>query len=285
MIDLHSHTDQSDGTFTPAELIAEAVRIGLHALAITDHDTMAGYQKAMPLAEAAGLELICGIELSTRLGGASVHLLGYFPCRAPSAEFLAWLSFLQESRRDRNRRLIDKLQSLGVDITLADVETKGRSLTARPHFARVLIEKGYAKDMQDAFDKFLDESARGYVERQEVPVGEAIGRITEAGGVASLAHPIRVAKNDWEKLAKSVGELKAAGMQAIEVFHSDHTPENVAYYQSLAERFRLGVTGGSDFHGGNKPNISLGSGVRNNLAVPDGVLADLKELACGPRKP
>jgi predicted metal-dependent phosphoesterase TrpH len=285
MIDLHSHTDQSDGTFTPAELVAEAGKIGLHALAITDHDTMAGYAIAKPLAADAGLELVCGIELSTRFGGASVHLLGYFPCAAPSDDFMAWLGFLQESRRDRNRRLIEKLQSLGVDITLAEVEAKGRSLTGRPHFARVLVEKGYAKDIQDAFDELLDESARGYVQRQEVPVDEAISRITAAGGVASLAHPIRVAKNDWEKLGKYVGELAGMGMQAIEVFHSDHTPENVAYYGSLAMRFGLRMTGGSDFHGGNKPSISLGTGMRNNLAIPDKILVSLKELVWGVRQP
>lgn len=284
MIDLHSHTDQSDGTFTPAELVSEAVRIGLRALAITDHDTMAGYEIAAPLASEAGLELICGIELSTRFGGLSVHLLGYFPCDAASEEFRAWLGFLQASRRERNGRLIEKLQSLGVDITLAEVEAKGRSLTGRPHFARVLVEKGYAKSIQEAFDEFLDESARGYVQRHEVPVDEAIGRITAAGGVSSLAHPIRVAKNDWEKLGLFVGELAAMGLQAIEVFHSDHTPENVAYYQSLATRFGLGVTGGSDFHGANKPAISLGSGIRNNLAVPDSVLTRLKELACGAQR-
>ena len=284
MIDLHSHSDQSDGTFTPGELVAEAVKIGLHALAITDHDTMAGYAIAKPLAADAGLELICGIELSTRFGGTSVHLLGYFPCEAPSAEFMAWLGFLQESRRDRNRRLIEKLQSIGVDITLAEVEAKGRSLTGRPHFARVLVEKGYAKDIQDAFDQLLDESARGYVQRHEVPIDEAIARIKAAGGIASMAHPVRVAKNDWEKLAKYVGELAAMGMQAIEVFHSDHTPENVAYYESLAIRFGLAMTGGSDFHGANKPSIALGTGMRNNLAVPDGILLSLKELVGGARQ-
>ena len=115
MIDLHSHTDQSDGTFTAAELVNEAVRVGLSALSITDHDTFAGYDLAEPLAKAAGIDLVCGIELSTKYGGASVHLLGYFPWKPPSAEFRAWLGFLLESRRDRNRRLIDKLRSLGVD--------------------------------------------------------------------------------------------------------------------------------------------------------------------------
>ena len=276
MIDLHTHTDRSDGTFTPAELIAEAVRVGLHALAITDHDTMAGCDAARPHAEDAGLDLVCGIELSTKYKGQSVHLLGYFPNEGPSDEFRAWLDFLLESRRDRNRRLIARLQSLGVDIKLEDVEKKGRTLTARPHFARVLVEKGYVKDLQEAFDVYLDESAKGYVQRQDVPISEAIERIAQAGGVSSLAHPVRIVRNDWEKLAEYVGDFASMGLRAIEVYHSDHSPENVAYYQRLADRFGLAVTGGSDFHGGNKPSISLGTGHRGNLCVPDELLEELR---------
>jgi len=279
MIDLHSHTDQSDGTFTAAELVAEATRIGLKALAITDHDTMSGYDQAVPYAEAAGLRLICGIELSTKYQGVSVHLLGYFPAEMPPPEFREWLAFLLESRRDRNRRLIQKLVSLGIPITLEEVEAYGKTLTARPHFARVLIDKGYAKDMQDAFDQFLDEKGRGYVQRHDIPIQEAIDRIRGAGGVSSLAHPVRVAKNQWDVLGRYVGELAEMGLQAVEVYHSDHSPENVSYYKSLAERFELGMTGGSDFHGGNKPLISLGTGCRNNLNVPDELADKLVVLA------
>lgn len=278
MIDLHSHTDQSDGTFTAAELVAEAVRIGLKALAITDHDTMAGYDLAVPLAREAGLRLICGIELSTKYQGVSVHLLGYFPNELPTAEFREWLSFLLESRRDRNRRLIDKLVSLGIPITLEEVEAYGKTLTARPHFARVLIDKGYAKDIQDAFNQYLDESSRAFVQRHDIPIQEAILRIRNAGGVSSLAHPVRVAKNHWDTLARYVEDLAGLGINAVEVYHSDHSPENVSYYKSLAERFGLGMTGGSDFHGANKPKIMLGTGCHNNLNVPDELADKLNEL-------
>src|SRR5580704_1724282 len=279
MIDLHSHTDQSDGTFTPAELVAEASRVGLRALAITDHDTFAGYDAAVPFAAESGLELICGIELSTRYQGGSVHLLGYFPVTPPSGELRAWLAWVLEMRRDRNIRLIAKLQSLGLDITLEEVEKMGRTLTGRPHFAQVLVQKGYAKDLQNAFDVYLDESGRGFVQRQEVPMEEALERILRSGGVPSLAHPVRVAKNNWEKLAEYVEDLAGLGMRAIEVYHSDHSPENVSYYASLAQRFNLGMTGGSDFHGANKPAISLGTGKHNNLHVPDTLLENLKKLA------
>ena len=278
MIDLHSHTDRSDGTFSPAELVAEAVRSGLTALAITDHDTFQGYDDAVPFAAEAGLELVCGIELSTRYQGNSVHLLGYFLDGPPSDDLRGWLSLLQKNRRERNIRLIEKLQSLKVEITLAEVEAVGRTLTARPHFARVLVEKGYSTDIQDAFDQYLDESARGYVHRQEVPMEHALERIVKAGGIPSLAHPVRVAKNNWEKLAGYVEDLAGYGLRAVEVYHSDHSPENVSYYHSLADRNGLAVTGGSDFHGGNKPSIVLGTGIRGNLKVPDSVLVELKQL-------
>jgi predicted metal-dependent phosphoesterase TrpH len=279
MIDLHSHTDCSDGTFTPQELVAEGVRVGLRALAITDHDTFAGYDAALPCAQKAGLELICGIELSTRYQGGSVHLLGYFPVSPPSADLREWLMWVLEMRRDRNIRLVKKLQSLGVAITLEEVEKIGRTLSGRPHFARILVEKGYAKDIQNAFDVYLDESAQGFVQRQEVPMEEALERILASGGVPSLAHPVRVAKNNWDKLAGYVEDLTGMGMRAIEVYHSDHSPENVAYYASLADRFNLGMTGGSDFHGGNKPFISLGTGKKGNLHVPDELAENLKSLA------
>lgn len=279
MIDLHSHTNRSDGTFTPEELVAEAIRVGLTALSITDHDTFTGYDAAVPFAKEAGLELICGIELSTRYQGGTVHLLGYFPRTPPSHDLRHWLESVLEARRDRNRRLIARLQSLGIDITLEEVEGQGRTLTARPHFARVLVEKGYAKDIQAAFDQYLDESARGFVHRREVPLEEALERILRSGGVPSLAHPVRVAKNNWDKLAEYVEDMAGLGLRAVEVYHSEHSPENVSYYASLAARFGLGVTGGSDFHGANKADIQLGTGKRNNLAVPDALLDGLRALA------
>ena len=240
MIDLHSHTDQSDGTFSPEELVAEAVRIGLRALAITDHDTFAGVDLAVPFAARSGLELIGGIELSTKFGGASVHLLGYFPCQPSSAEFRDWLDFLLESRRDRNRRLIERLRSLGIDITLAEVEQMGRSLTGRPHFARVLVEKGFARrTFRTRSISIWMRARRAYVQRHEVPIEEAIERIVAAGGVASLAHPVRVAKNNWEKITESVEELSAWVCGRSRSITAITAPENVAFYRSLAERFQL----------------------------------------------
>lgn len=278
MIDLHSHTTESDGTFTPQELVAEAKAVGLEALAITDHDTLAGYDIACGPAREAGLDLVCGIELSTRFQGRSVHLLGYFPNRPPNADFRGWLTDLQKSRYDRNVRLAERLRSLGVDITLEEVQAKGRSLTGRPHFARVLMEKGYVDSLQQAFEEYLDESAKGYVERQEAGFAESVERIRASGGVPSVAHPVRLSRRDPMPLEETIGEMRDVGILAIEAYHSDHKPADMQRYEKLAASYGLGVTGGSDFHGGNKPNIRLGTGANGNLHVPLAVLTRLREL-------
>ncbi|MGA7409053.1 MAG: PHP domain-containing protein [Bryobacteraceae bacterium] len=192
MIDLHSHTHESDGSCSPAELIEAALEAGIEALGITDHDTFAGYDQAAPLARQAGLELVCGIELSTKLHGRSIHLLGYFLTLDRIGELRAWILEMQAARRDRNIRLIARLRELGLEITLEEVQARGRALTARPHFAQVMLEKGYVSTIQRAFDDYLDESAKGYVYRCEPPFSEGVQRIRDAGGVASLAHPVRV---------------------------------------------------------------------------------------------
>jgi hypothetical protein len=168
VIDLHSHTNESDGTFTPLELVELAGERGVEALAISDHDTFAGFDQALPEARKRGLDLVCGIELSTRVQGVksqSVHMLAYFLHQSPTEDFRAWLDELLEGRRDRNRRLVASLRDRGVDIELAEVEKLGRTLTGRPHFARILIDKGYATGFDDAFRSYLGETAPTYVER------------------------------------------------------------------------------------------------------------------------
>lgn len=280
MIDLHTHTTESDGTYEPSELIDASVALRLEALGISDHDTFAGYDRALPLAEAAGLRLVCGIEISTRSHGKSVHLLGYFLNGGPTAEFRDWILELQESRRDRNRRLIAKLQSLGVKITLAEVEAIGRSLTARPHFARVLINKGYVKTTEEAFEVYLDESAKAFVERRDVPIAEAIEKVIAANGVPVLAHPVRLGKRDHAQEEQMIREMIDQGLPGIEVWHSDHTAEDSVRYLAIARKYGLAVTGGSDFHGEHKPTVKLGTG-RGILNVPLEVLTNLSLPAQG----
>jgi len=272
LIDLHSHTNESDGTCSPEQLIAEAVRAGVTSLGITDHDTLKGYDLAGRAAREAGVELVCGIELSTKLHGHSAHLLGYFLAGDGLPDFRTWILDQQAARRERNVRLVARLQELGFDITLAEAESRGRGMAGRPHFAQIMLEKGYVTSYRQAFDDYLDESAKGYVYRREPQFAEGVERIRQAGGIASLAHPVRV-KGDVPAM---MPELCAAGMDAIEAYHSDHTPADTDLYLGLARQYGLKVTGGSDFHGAVKPGVTLGRGANGNFNIPGDLLERLR---------
>ncbi len=284
LIDLHTHTDRSDGSTAPEDLVRLAVRGGLTALAISDHDTLAGYDAAVPVAAAEGLELVCAVELSTRpSGGApgkrerSVHVLGYWPLHAPDPAFRRYLETQQASRRQRNIDLVAKLRLLDVDITLEDAEVYGRNQVGRPHFARVLCDKGYVSSLQEAFDVYLADEAKAAVERDEPALEEGIRRIRDGGGIAALAHPVRLPQRGPE-LERLVEHLTAVGLDGIEVFHSEHTPADCAEFAAIAKRFGLIPTGGSDFHGDNKPAVMLGSGIGGNLSLSYELLAQMREM-------
>jgi hypothetical protein len=282
VIDLHTHTNESDGTCTPLELVDRALAMGLEALAISDHDTFAGYDQAVEPARTYGLDLVCAIELSARLEvegirRRTVHLLGYFLRQGPSPDFRAWLQELQAARRERNVRLIAKLQSMGVEIQLSEVERIGRTLTGRPHFARVLIQKGYASDWEDAFRKYLDESAPGFVEREAPDVATGVQRIVKAGGLAVLAHPIRLGIRNPDTEEDLIGKMRDRGLLGIEVYHSDHSEPDQVRYREVARKFGLAITGGSDFHGDVKPGVALGTGVKGGLNIPKSVLDELRQ--------
>jgi predicted metal-dependent phosphoesterase TrpH len=203
-----------------------------------------------------------------------VHLLGYFLDAPPSQAFRDWLREQQLSRRDRNQRLAAKLRSMGIDVSLAEVESRGKSLAGRPHFAQVMVEKGYVANTKQAFDDYLDESAKGYVDRKEPTFADGVQRILSGGGLPSLPHPVRVPRNG-ERFEDLIGDMVDAGLRALEVYHSDHEPSDERLFLGLAERYGLGVTGGSDFHGAVKPHIRLGTGP-GNLNVPREVLEKLR---------
>jgi predicted metal-dependent phosphoesterase TrpH len=277
MIDLHSHTTQSDGTFSPRELVREAARVGLDALAITDHDTFAGYDQAVEFAAQASIELICGVELSAKFRGRSVHLLAYFLKQAPTQEFRRWVASLEASRHQRNLGLIEKLSGEGVDITMEEVSQRAGKIVARPHFAAVMVEKGYAVSTQQAFTKYLNESASCYVARDGPKFEEAIAQILASGGLPVLPHPSRVTRNS-RVLEEDLVQMRGMGLRGIEVYHSDHSQSDRELYGSLAQRLGLAVTGGSDFHGAAKPGIALGTGIEGNLHVPSSILDDLRQL-------
>jgi 3',5'-nucleoside bisphosphate phosphatase len=284
LIDLHSHTTASDGSLVPSALVEEAVRCGLRALAITDHDTFRGFDEAAPFAKAAGLDLICGVEVSARTrtaagpGGKSVHLLAYFPSRLPSDEFRHWLTGLQFHRKERNQKIAHKLQGLGIGITDEDLRGFG-SNPGRPHFAHYLVDKGYSVSFREAFNEYLSSAGgRAYVDRVEPPIGKAIHIVREAGGIPSLAHPVRLSMTG-DHLCRFVEEARDEGLLALEAYHSDHTMADMAYYVGLAQRFGLAVTGGSDFHGATKPTVRLGTGISGNLSIPPEILDRLRELS------
>jgi 3',5'-nucleoside bisphosphate phosphatase len=273
LIDLHSHTNESDGSCSPAQLIAEAAAARVTVLGITDHDTFRGYEQALGAARTAGVELVCGIELSTKLHGRSVHLLGYFLAEDGLGEFSDWVRELQVARRERNIRLVARLRELGFDITLEEAEARGRGMTGRPHFAQIMVEKGYVPNLRAAFDDYLDESAKGYVYRREPRFDEGVERIRNASGIASLAHPVRV-KGDVEEMLPSLCDM---GLNAIEAYHSDHGPRETELYLSLARHYGLLVTGGSDFHGAVKPGVRLGTGANGNLHIPEDLVDRLRQ--------
>ena len=259
MIDLHSHTNASDGTDAPARLVELALERNIEALAITDHDTFSGFDEALPMARDRGLDLVCGVELSCKFEEKSPHLLAYFPLGSVDAAFRQWVNGILHSRRQRNQALIEQLQKLGVNIELKEVEAVGRSITGRPHFARVLIEKGYATDRQDAFDRYIGETGSAFVERQGPTFEDALANIHSSGGVSSLAHPIRLGlSSNPDKEAALFDRLRGLGLDALEVWHTDHKPALVKRYFAYAERRGMLMTGGSDYHGDNKPNARLG---------------------------
>jgi hypothetical protein len=286
VIDLHTHTDRSDGSVSPEDLIRKAVDCGLAALAITDHDTLAGYDAAALLVSESGLDLICAVELSTRPAVArnagrrerSVHVLGYFLSCAPTLEFRNWLETQQESRRRRNVDLIAKLQNLGVQVSLEEAQVYGRNQVGRPHLAQVLCDKKYVSNLQEAFDKYLADDAAAAVDRDEPLLEEGIRRICSAGGLAVLAHPVRLPQKGEELVRLLKHLIENSGLQGIEVIHSEHDRADCEDLLQIAERLDLIPTGGSDFHGENKPSVLLGTGINGNVHLSYEFLVRMREM-------
>jgi len=285
VIDLHTHSDESDGSWSPSRLVDEAARLGLEALAITDHDTLAGYDRAAEAARERGLDLVCGAELSTVLARENrppvrhVHLLAYFLTSAPPPGFRNWLETIDASRRDRNRRLAEKLCSIGLEVKAEEAEALGRTVTGRPHFARVLVQKGFVATVEEAFARFLGDVGKAFVPRRVPPFAEAVEQIVTAGALPVLAHPGRLAPGRPRRLDGLIREMVEQGLQGVEVYHSDHTPADTEQLLGLAAAYGLAISGGSDFHGEAKPGVQLGSGQGGNLAIPREVLERLRASA------
>ena len=285
LTDLHTHTNASDGTDTPEQLLRRAHAGGVRTLAITDHDTLEGVDSVLALAPEVGLELIRGIELSTRVEGESdptrrnAHLLGYF-FEEPGPVFRDWLMGLRGKRRERNGAIAARLRTLGIDVHLEEAEALGKSVTGRPHFAELLAAKGYVTDERAAFDIYLGENGSAYVEREDPPVSTAIRYVQAGGGVTSIAHPIRLNQPYLAHEDEIFERWTAAGLDAVEVWHSDQSEADERRYTDLAACCGLLRTGGSDFHGNHSPGVLPGIG-KGRLRVPASVLDDLRGLAAG----
>jgi predicted metal-dependent phosphoesterase TrpH len=245
VIDLHLHTTASDGRSSPDELVSRAATAGLTTLAVTDHDTTAGIAPVRAAATQAAIAVVPGIEITSVHEGKDVHILGYFIDEA-HAELA---SFLQTQRADRRRRIedmLDRLEALGIvldrDALMKQADGKGKAI-GRPVIARALIAGGHAKDMSDAFDRYLAPERPAFVPRLGATPAEVVAIIARAGGVSSFAHPLKLG------LDPLIEDLAGAGLDAVEVFHPDHDEAATAHYKTLAQHHGLLVTGGSDDHG------------------------------------
>ena len=241
-VDLHAHSTASDGSRAPADVIREAKRIGLAAIALTDHDTVAGIPEAIAAAEELGVRVVPGVELSAVEGDVETHILGLH--LSDTRELEAKLIALREMRRTRAERMVQRLNDLGVRIDFASVlEQAAGGAIGRPHVARAMIAEGWAVDFRDAFDRYLGNGRPAHVTKERLAVSEATSLIHRAGGLAVLAHPAH--SGTRERIATFVEQ----GMDGIEVRHPSHSAEDTARLAALVEHFALVPSGGSDWHG------------------------------------
>ncbi|MBO8170497.1 MAG: PHP domain-containing protein [Bacillaceae bacterium] len=272
-VDLHSHTTASDGTYTPEMNFKRAKARGLAALGITDHDTVAGLADARNFARETGVELVPGIEISTLHQGQDVHVLGYYVDDQDVA-FLERLKELRETRNRRNEMMIEKLNQLGIEITIGDVyarKKKENGNVGRPHIAEVLMDRGIVSSMEEAFEKYLGKEGKAYVNPPRISPEEAIDLIKSAGGAVVLAHPGLYGDDEM------VQNLIDYGLDGIEVYHPDHHDDEEKKYLKMAEQSGLIVTAGSDFHGERNGDIfhaDLGT-----KTVPYDTVQQLKQIA------
>lgn len=274
LIDLHCHTLHSDGTDTSERLALLGEEAGLTALCLTDHDTLGGIPEFLAMQPKVKVRLLVGTELSCRFLGRSLHVLGLLVDPA-DARFQARLDELRQRRDDRNQRMLARLAELGCPITDEDVRAQAETpLISRVHFAKALAARGFVKRAPEAFERLIGDDCPGFVPREELSPEEAAHWIREAGGVPVVAHPGRFAGGSfrWDEAMK---DLQRAGMEGLEGYYGEYRAAEQKHFVALAARLGMVVTGGSDYHGANKPGLRLGTG-RGGLKVPDSLLDDLE---------
>lgn len=272
-IDLHTHTTASDGRLTPSQLIRYAREKGLGVIAVTDHDTVDGNEEAIGAGIREGVAVVPGIEISVDYTPGSMHMLGYF-IAGENERLREKLTILQDSRADRNPKIIEKLNELGVAVNYDEVlKVSGGGQVGRPHIAQVLMQRGYTRTIQEAFDRYLGKGAPAYFDKFRLEAGDAISMIVEAGGLPVLAHPFTLNCRNDSDLERLIVELVEQGLQGIEVIYPEHNARQTAQYHLLAQRYNLLVTGGSDFHGEDMAGADLGG---EGLKIPYSLFALLK---------
>jgi 3',5'-nucleoside bisphosphate phosphatase len=255
-IDLHIHSVHSDGLLAPAELIDLAKKSGIRAIALTDHDTMTGLGEAVSRGREQGVEVVPGVEISATCADQSLHLLAYNPRQ--DRDLTELLKELQQTRQDRNRKIIKNLNRLGIAVTMTDLAIYSPiGQVGRPHIARLLIDRGIVKNVEQAFDRYLRKGAKAYEESFKFPAREVIRTINSAGGLAVLAHPAHIGSGQIS-LPELLRPLVAEGLAGIEVYHPAHSYQALRELQNLTAAFGLLATGGSDYHGNGHTGI-LGS--------------------------
>lgn len=278
MIDLHVHSNHSDGTLSPEELVALAVKTGVSAFALTDHDTVSGIAGAKAAAAAlpsgSSVTVISGTEISAAYGKKDIHILGLF-IDETNRTLLDALKEAVHARDLRNERMAERFRSLGIPLTLEELRLRNPdTVITRAHFARYLIEYGHAKTPQEAFSRYLNYDAPCFIPREYMQPERAVSLILEAGGIPVLAHPL-LYKLSPKELEALLRRLTDAGLKGLEVYYSSNTGFDEQICYSLANRFGLLMTGGTDFHGDNKPNLYLGTGHNQNLHIPEQLLNPL----------
>ncbi|MCK4259361.1 MAG: PHP domain-containing protein [Halanaerobiales bacterium] len=266
-IDLHLHTKASDGSFTPAEIVEEAKKVGLTAIGITDHDTMDGVDEALRMGLKLGIEVVPGIELNTDYEDREIHVLGYYLDHT-NDEFQRILETLQVARVNRVEKIVEKLNNQGILISIERVkEFAGEGSMGRPHIAQAILEAGYANNWEEIFTSLIGRECPAYVPRTKLTPFSAVELILKVGGVPVLAHP---GLNDLDEIIPHLIEM---GLMGIEVYHFEHSEEDKIHYLKIAQENGLIITGGSDCHGpGKKSGVRLG-----RVKLPIELLNDLKE--------
>ena len=279
-VDLHLHSIYSDGSDTPAELVANAADVGLTGIALTDHDTLEGIPEAQEAARSAGLRFAPGVELSVLWRDQTMHMLVYFldPGPGPLQDRLGQL---QQTRQDRNAAIAVKLRSLGMDVTIDEVIAEaGAGVVGRPHFAGVMMAKGYVATVAEAFERYLAAGRPGYAPRQRLTAADAIELSRSSGAVPVIAHP-HTLNLRADEFASGFAELVDLGLGGIEAYYAEYPLEMRLHLARIADRLGLAATGGSDYHGTYKPGLSVGTGL-GDLVVPDSALQDQEAARSDP---